>query len=201
MTKQLRYVFLFSLSFLLLNLQNLNAKENRFETFGDLFRLMPLYVAVATISMQDWKGLTQLSLGTLATQLTSESIKSLNQWYARKGNEKSMLWAKRPGFDDYKGMPSGHSAGAFSGAAFIYYRYGWKASIAPLLLATLTAISRVQAKKHSILQVSVGAGIAWGFAYLFTAPYQSDLWISPIFQKDSQNGQKVGFELSYSFNS
>lgn len=199
MTKRLRCAFCFSLLLSLLSLQNLHARENRFEAFGDLFRLMPLYVAIATISMQDWKGLVQLSLGTLTTQLTSETIKSLNQWYARKGNEKSMLWARRPGFDDYKGMPSGHSAGAFSAAAFIYYRYGWKASIAPLILATLTAASRIQANKHSILQVSVGAGIAWGFAYLFTAPYQSNLWISPIFQKDSKDGNQVGLELSYSF--
>lgn len=199
MTKRLRCAFLLFLFSSLLFLQNLNAKENRFEAFGDLFRLMPLYVAIVTISIQDWKGLAQLSLGTLATQLTSEGIKSLNEWYARKGNEKSMLWARRPGFDDYKGMPSGHSAGAFSAAAFIYYRYGWKASIAPLVLATLTAASRLQANKHSILQVSIGAGIAWGFAYLFTAPYQSNLWISPIFQKDSKDGDKVGLELSYSF--
>lgn len=190
---------LLSVLFCLLFLQNLNAKENKFEEFGDIFRLMPLYVAIAAISIQDWKGLAQISLGTLVTQLTSEGIKSLNEWYARKGNERSMLWAKRPGFDDYKGMPSGHSAGAFSGAAFVYYRYGWKASIAPLVLATLTAASRVHARKHSILQVSVGAGIAWGFAYLFTAPYASDFWISPIFEQDSQEGEKITLQASYIF--
>lgn len=187
------------LSFLLLFSQNMQAKENKFEAFGDLFRLMPLYVAIATISIQDWKGLLQLSLGTLATQLTSEGIKSLDEWYARKGNERSMMWARRPGFDDFKGMPSGHSAGAFSGAAFVYYRYGWKAAIAPIILATLTAASRVQAKKHSILQVSIGAGIAWGFAYLFTSPYKSKFWVSPIFEKDSQGGDKMGVNLSYRF--
>ncbi|WP_027327305.1 phosphatase PAP2 family protein [Helicobacter pametensis] len=175
------------------------AKKNGFEEFGDLFRLMPLYVAIATISIQDWKGLLQLGLGTLATQLTSEGIKSLNEWYARKGNEASMMWARRPGFNDFKGMPSGHSSGAFSGAAFVYYRYGWKAAVAPIILASLTAASRVYAKKHSILQVSVGAGIAWGFAYLFTAPYKSSFWISPIFEKDSQGGDKVGLNLSYNF--
>lgn len=178
---------------------SLQAKENKFEAFGDLFKLMPLYVAIATISIQDWKGLLQLSLGTLATQLTTEGIKSLDEWYARRGNESSMMWARRPGFNDFKGMPSGHSAGAFSGAAFVYYRYGWKAAIAPIVLATLTAASRVQAKKHSILQVSIGAGIAWGFAYLFTAPYQSNFWISPIFEKDSQGGDKMGVNLSYRF--
>lgn len=184
---------------LILFSQNLHPKENKFEAFGDLFRLMPLYVAIATISIQDWKGLLQLSLGTLATQLTSESIKSFNSWYAHQGNQASMMWARRPGFNDFKGMPSGHSAGAFSGAAFVYYRYGWKAAIAPIILATLTAISRVQATKHSILQVSAGAGIAWGFAYLFTAPYQSNFWVSPIFEKDSQGGDKMSVVLSYQF--
>lgn len=178
---------------------NLHAKENKFEAFGDLFKLMPLYVAIATISIQDWKGLLQLALGTLATQLTSEGIKSLDAYIADRGHQNAMLWARRPGFNDFKGMPSGHSAGAFSGAAFVYYRYGWKAAIAPIVLATLTAASRVQAKKHSILQVSIGAGIAWGFAYLFTAPYKSNLWISPIFEKDSQGGDKVGMSLSYQF--
>lgn len=170
-----------------------------FQEFGDIFRLMPLYVAVASIAVEDWEGLWQLSLGTAVTQLTTESIKGIDEWYARKGNEASMQWAKRPGFDDYKGMPSGHSAGAFSGAAFVYYRYGWKAAIAPIVLATLTAASRVYAKKHSILQVSVGAGIAWGYAYLFTTPYKPKVMVTPILDEDSKGGERVGFNLSYQF--
>lgn len=189
----------YSLFFCFLFIFSPKAKSMSFQEFGDIFRLMPLYVAVASIAVEDWEGLWQLSLGTAVTQLTTESIKGIDEWYARKGNEASMQWAKRPGFDDYKGMPSGHSAGAFSGAAFVYYRYGWKAAIAPIVLATLTAASRVYAKKHSILQVSVGAGIAWGYAYLFTTPYKPKVMVTPILDEDSKGGERVGFNLSYQF--
>ncbi|ANV97902.1 hypothetical protein BBW65_03400 [Helicobacter enhydrae] len=177
---------------------HLNAR-GKFEQFGDIFKLMPLYVGVASIAIEDWKGLWQLALATGVTQLTTEGIKALDEKIARNGNESKMLWARRPGFDDFKGMPSGHSAGAFSGAAFVYYRYGWKASIAPLVLATLTAASRVYANKHSILQVSAGALIAWGYAYLFTTPYQPQICVTPEIGEDSQGGKKVALNLSYQF--
>lgn len=62
------------------------------------------------------------------------------------------------------GMPSGHSAVAFSGwvaASFISdgYRYGGLISLITLLMALLVSQSRVEAGIHTVYQVAVGAVI------------------------------------------
>lgn len=47
-------------------------RENQFEQFGDTFRLLPLYVMVVSLAMEDYEGMGQLALGTLSTQLVTE---------------------------------------------------------------------------------------------------------------------------------
>ena len=73
---------------------------------------------------------------------------------------------ERPdGKDD--SMPSGHASGAFSGAWVFYFVYGPAVAAVPLLLATLTAVSRVLAKRHHWYDVTVGALVALGVAHHF----------------------------------
>ena len=174
------------------------ARENQFEQFGDVFRLLPLYVMVVSVAMEDYEGVGELALGTLSTQLVVEGIKyglsSLhNEGYA-------LNWAKRPCCDDWKGMPSGHAAGAFSAAGYVYYRYGWKPAIPVGILAVLTAASRVEAKKHSILQVGAGALIAWGFSWVFTKQYQpKNTIILPNIENDVQGNTSVSLNVLYRF--
>ncbi len=64
-------------------------------------------------------------------------------------------------------MPSGHASGAFSGAWVFYFVYGPAIAAVPLLLATLTAVSRVLAKRHHWYDVTVGALFALLVAYAF----------------------------------
>ncbi len=73
---------------------------------------------------------------------------------------------KRPdGKDD--SMPSGHASMAFSGAWVFYFVYGPLIAIVPLILATITAVSRVLAKRHHWYDVTVGALLALLVAYAF----------------------------------
>lgn len=187
-----------ALFILLITLGTAQARDNQFEQFGDAMRFLPLYVMIVSVAMEDYEGAGQLALGTLTTQVATEGIKrSLEALHEKGGYE--LAFAKRPCCDDWKGMPSGHTSGAFSAAGFVYYRYGWKPAIPVTLLATLTAASRVEAKKHSLLQVSVGAALAWGFAWVFTNEYMpKDVLITPSVESD-EKGSSVGVNVSYRF--
>ncbi|MCX2716938.1 phosphatase PAP2 family protein [Helicobacter sp. MIT 21-1697] len=174
------------------------ARENQFEQFGDAFRFLPVYVMVVSLAMEDYEGVGQLALGTLGTQLVTEGIKWGFDSAHKNGN--SVAFAKRPCCEDWKGMPSGHASGAFSAVGFVYYRYGWKPAIPVGILAVLTAASRVEAKKHSILQVSVGAALAWGFSYIFTHKYMpKNTMIMPNVDTDMQGNPALSLNVRYSF--
>lgn len=173
-------------------------KEDQFEQFGDVFRYLPIYTMIVSVAFEDYEGVGQLLLGSLSTQLVTEGIKaSLDSFSSHKYPIK---WAKRPCCDIYKGMPSGHSAGAFSAAGYVYYRYGIKSAVPVGILAILTAASRVEAQKHSLLQVSVGAAIAWGFAWLFTKEYQpKNTLVLPNIERDIQGNTLVSLYITHRF--
>lgn len=174
------------------------ARDNQFEEFGDAMRLLPLYVAIVSVAIEDYEGVGQLALGTLSTQLATEGSKALFVELNKRGYD--VEFAKRPCCNNYQGMPSGHASGAFSAAGFVYYRYGWKPAIPVGILATLTAASRVEAKKHSILQVSVGAALAWGFAWLFTSEYMpKNTMITPSVDTDLHGNPQVSLNVRYTF--
>ena len=161
---------------LLLNIQILHSKSSfDFEMWGDALTLAPFGVLIATLSMRDYEGAIQLTLGSLTTQGIIEFSK---RWFVaahEAGYDVNI--AKRPCCNSYDGFPSGHAGGAFSAAAFVYYRYGWKPALPIIGLGILTAASRVYANKHNILQVAVGGAIAWGVAYLFnlTSKYHNKI--------------------------
>lgn len=174
------------------------ARTNQFEEFGDAMRLLPLYVAIVSVAIEDYEGVGQLALGTLSTQLATEGSKAMFVELNKRGYD--VEFAKRPCCNNYQGMPSGHASGAFSAAGFVYYRYGWKPAIPVGILATLTAASRVEAKKHSILQVSVGAALAWGFAWLFTSEYMpKNTIITPSVDTDLHGNPQVSLNVRYTF--
>ena len=188
----------FSLVFFIYAPPPVYTQENQFEQFGDAFRFLPVYVMVVSLAMEDYEGMGQLVLGTLSTQLVVEGLKYSFESVHNGGHP--LKWAKRPCCEDWKGMPSGHSAGAFSAAGYVYYRYGWKSALPVGGLAVLTAASRVEAKKHSILQVSVGAIIAWGFAWLFTSEYQpKNTMILPSIDSDRQGNTSVSLSVMHRF--
>lgn len=188
--------FCCSLNISNVNAQNFQAIEN-FRHFGDVFMLLPLYVGVISIGIKDYEGLAQLAIASGVTQGVIEATKRSFELSNTLGHPVGFSF--RPnGTGDPKGMPSGHSGGAFSGAAFVFYRYGWKASIVPIAIASTVAASRVVSKRHTIAQVIVGGAIAWGFGYLFTSKYNQIL-ITPIIDSDIVGHQSMGINFSKRF--
>ncbi|WP_253248284.1 phosphatase PAP2 family protein [Helicobacter sp. 12S02634-8] len=173
------------------------AKSN-FERFGDVFRLLPVFVGVVSLGMEDYRGFGELALGSLVTQGVIEGVK--RGFDAAHKNGHNIAFAKRPCCEDYKGMPSGHAGGAFSAAGFVFYRYGWKPAIPVGILAILTDASRVYARKHSVWQVLVGSAIGWGFAWLFTSKYKPhDLVVTPDVDIDARGNTIYSVHMAYRF--
>jgi membrane-associated phospholipid phosphatase len=76
--------------------------------------------------------------------------------------------------------PSGHTAFAFQGAAFIQRRYGWKLGVLALLMAGYVGFSRLEAQKHWPVDVVVGAAIGVAAAYIFTRPLRHEDMLKKI---------------------
>ena len=71
-------------------------------------------------------------------------------------------------------FPSGHTSAAFTGAAFLERRHGWKVGIPAYLLASYVGWTRINANKHDVWDVIGGAIIGIGTSYLFTKPYNKE---------------------------
>ena len=62
-------------------------------------------------------------------------------------------------------FPSGHTSIAFTSAAYIHRRYNLSHAIPMYALSTLTAYSRVRARKHYLRDVAAGAVLGTGIGY------------------------------------
>lgn len=71
-------------------------------------------------------------------------------------------------------FPSGHTSTVFHSAGYIHRRYGFKYSIPAYALAGFTAASRIDSKKHDILDVLAGTAIGLGSNLVFTTEYQQE---------------------------
>ena len=91
---------------------------------------------------------------------------------------------KRPDGSDNYSFPSGHTSAAFSGASFIFNRYGIKYGIPSYLAAAFVGYSRVHSKKHYWEDVIAGATLAILNTYFFSKPLNTsngelDAYIDP----------------------
>ena len=75
---------------------------------------------------------------------------------------------------------SAHTAAAFSGAAFIQRRYGWKFGAPAYALASFVGWSRVHVHAHDTDDVLRGAGIGIAGAYFFAQPIGKHAMMYPI---------------------
>jgi len=83
---------------------------------------------------------------------------------------KIIINKQRPNGGDFS-FPSGHTSAAFTGAAFIEKRYGFKYGIPSYLLASYVGWTRVHANKHDTWDVLGGAIIGIGSAHIFAKPH------------------------------
>lgn len=133
------------------------------EGIGDLTRVInPLTGAGLAYYYGDKQGFYQLIKTVGFDILLVEAMKiGLNNVYV--GHKRLGL---RPNGGD-KNFPSGHTSAAFSGAWFIYKRYGFKQAVLPLTAAAFTGYSRLYVKKHDIPAVITGALVGILSAELF----------------------------------
>ena len=141
---------------MLMGTNSLYAKSD-IEAIGDVTQaIIPAYALGMTINEPGWTGTKEFVAQFAAMEIVVNGLKHF-------------VPEERPDHSDKKSFPSGHSASAFSGAAFIHKRYGIKRAIIPYLAAGFTGFSRVYAKRHHVHDVLAGAAIGGLTGYFFTS--------------------------------
>ncbi len=150
---------------------------------GDLAQLMsPAYAFGMSAMEEDHTGSIQLGALILSTQLAVEGIKALEL-------------EERPNGNGWKSFPSGHAAGAFSGAMFVHKRYGWKPAIVPYALSLVTSWSRVKVKAHYVHDTIAGAAIVALFTWGIVDKYLPDG--TNIEANANADGVRIGFRTRF----
>jgi len=129
-----------------------------------LMYLMPAFALGYSTAMGDYEGDLQMIESTGTTGLTTLLLKST-------------VHADRPaGAEGAEGesFPSGHTAIAFSSAAYLQMRYGYALGLPAYAAASFVGYSRIQGGEHHWVDVLAGAGLGIGFSYLFTEPYHTE---------------------------
>lgn len=145
------------------------AAQGKLETSGDLLEFgLPLAALTTAYLHQDTDGEQQwlFSTGTtlVATAVTKQAFANTAWGTGPKTKEQS--------------FPSGHTAIACSGAAFLNDRYGWTYGAPAYALAGVVAYSRVNAHEHYWRDVLAGCGLAALSSYYWVSP-QHQLQLSP----------------------
>ena len=97
-----------------------------------------------------------------------------------------------PNGDSAHAFPSGHTTIAFSSAAFVQRRYGWRPGIPAYLAASYVGWLRVDTDDHDAADVLGGAAVGILSSWLLTKPFGDD------FQVSAWGGAKAaGIRLRY----
>ena len=151
---------------------SINAKAQNFdyEKLGDNLQIaLPVSAFASTFIWKDNQ------------KAQSQFIKTMGTSFIVTHGLKILINKERPNGGDYS-FPSGHTSAAFTGAAFIEKRYGYKVGVPAYLLASFVGWSRVNANKHDYWDVLGGIIIGYGSAYIFAKPINKkvELGISHI---------------------
>lgn len=148
---------------------------------GDVMMVMsPTYALGMTVMAKDWEGSFILGGSVVAAQMASEGIKSLEL-------------ERRPNGGDKKSFPSGHAAGAFSGAMFVHKRYGWKPALIPYGMSLIAGWSRVDARAHYWHDVLAGAAVSAFFTWVLVDKYMP----KGVNVGVDTDGVRVGFKTEF----
>ncbi len=165
----------------LLQFNNSVAQSSEIETIGDVFLYtLPATALSTTIITKDKKGLGQFVKGFGLNKILTFSLKEI-------------VGRERPDGIGFDSFPSGHTSTTFQSASFIQRRYGWKYGIPAYALAGFTGFSRINADRHYLSDVLVGAAIGIGCTYLFTTPYEKQDY------QISLSGNTKGFTFSFRY--
>ena len=137
---------------------NPKAQNFDYEKLGDNLQIaLPISAFASTFIWED----------TQKAQI--QFMKSMGTSFIVTHGLKRLINKERPNGGDYS-FPSGHTSAAFTGAAFIDKRYGYKVGAPAYLLASFVGWSRVNANKHDYWDVLGGIIIGYGSVYIFGKP-------------------------------
>jgi membrane-associated phospholipid phosphatase len=138
------------------------AAADEIETAGDvLMYALPMAAFGATFAVEDDReGSIQFLKSFGAAELTMQGLKAITD-------------KRRPDGECCRSFPSGHTSRAFTGAAFIHRRYGFRHAIIPYLAAGFVGVSRIHADRHFVEDVVAGAALGIASAWLFTSERQA----------------------------
>lgn len=110
---------------------------------------------------------------------TQQAVLSLGATSLSAHTAKQVVDKRRPDSRNTHSFPSGHTASAFAGAAFIATRYGWTFGLPAVGLAALTGYSRARSNEHYADDVLAGASIALMYNWIFVTPRGSAVRVTP----------------------
>lgn len=169
---------------LLLSIKLCYAQKSSIEKSGDILQIaLPSLAFASTLIWNDGsKPILQFAKTMGTSILVTHSLKRI-------------VDRDRPNGGDYS-FPSGHTSSAFTGAAFIQRRHGWKLGIPAYAIAGYVGWTRIHANKHDTWDVIGGATIGIASAYLFTKPFRNkDVKISLL----DANKKSFSLGLTYKF--
>ncbi len=128
-------------------------------TLGDVGQYaVPAVGAVLSVARADRKGLGQLALASAVSVAVVYTLKPVVDRQRPNGGRHA--------------FPSGHTALAFTGAAFLHRRYGLSHGLPAYAVSAFVGFSRIYTDEHWFSDVLAGAAIGVGANVLFTRRYR-----------------------------
>ena len=184
MTRIRQLVFVFSL--LVFGSTARAASCENLREVGDVLTFaIPVSAVALTTLKRDWQGAMQLGKTMVFTGASAGLFKQIGE-------------KTRPNAgDSTQSFVSGHSAGGFMGASYMYTRYGKGWGIPAYGLAILTAYSRVCAQAHFADDVLGGALVAMMSNWYATSPHPDAGRIYPSY---TSNGLELTWRTFFGGN-
>lgn len=150
--------------------KSLAAPSDPDKTMGDVFQVaVPVAALGVAWAKGDEEGEKEWLRNTVASILATHATKYVFN---------STSWGERPN-GGRGSFPSGHTAAAASGAAFLTERYGWQYGLAAWAVTGYVAYTRVDEHEHRWRDVAAGAALSYGISKLFVTP-ENATHIAPI---------------------
>jgi len=153
------------------------ADSGKDEQADALMLLLPATAYLLTVNKEDTDGAWAL---TKSLGLSAVSTLALN----------SLIDKDSPNGSSRHAFPSGHTAIAFSSAAFIQRRYGRRLGIPACLVASYVGWLRVETDDHDAADVLGGMAVGILSSYLLTKPFDDNVSVAAW-----SDGKSAGLKL------
>lgn len=144
-----------------------HASDKGWDDAGTVAKNALIVAAFGVPAVQgDWEGVLEAGGSIGGTILITQGLKEV-------------FPSRRPDGSDDKSFPSGHTSTSFAAAATLHNRYGWEAGLPAYVVASFVGLSRVEARKHRVGDVLVGAAIGTATGHLITTKADDRVRIFP----------------------